>query len=196
LTETDLGTFLPNDIPDPTYDRPSSLAKALIYQAAYGGEIINAPSPCGENCSFTQSFVGPAYKCEEKDPYDPLSPWCKLAATYWEAPSCQEMRLWPAYSAGNATDEDFCAKYLQGADCGLFWGYDPNTGDVRDEWMSGTIWILYTYLPEEYRNDDQYIYQFSEVWQNYSYRCEQWEAQYDIRRTWVNSKQTIDSYYT
>jgi hypothetical protein len=32
-----------------------------------GGEIITWLSPCGSNCSYTVSFVGPAYKCQKLD---------------------------------------------------------------------------------------------------------------------------------
>lgn len=32
-----------------------------------GGEIITWPSPCGSNCSYIVSFVGPAYKCQKLD---------------------------------------------------------------------------------------------------------------------------------
>jgi hypothetical protein len=54
----------------PVYSRASSRALALVYQTAYGGRIVGAESPCGGgvNCSFRQSFVGPAYKCEPWQP--------------------------------------------------------------------------------------------------------------------------------
>jgi len=38
-----------------------------------GGQIIPWPSPCGFNCSYTFSFVGPAYQCEDLGPFASLS---------------------------------------------------------------------------------------------------------------------------
>ena len=36
------------------------------------GQLISWPSPCGLNCSYTVSFVGPAYHCVEFGPYSSI----------------------------------------------------------------------------------------------------------------------------
>ncbi|KAH8676497.1 hypothetical protein BGZ60DRAFT_429013 [Tricladium varicosporioides] len=53
-----------------TYNRyigPSSRATGLVHSTIYGGHVLLPSSPCGANCTFTQSFTGPAYKCWEID---------------------------------------------------------------------------------------------------------------------------------
>ena len=43
----------------------------ILSRVAYGGEPISWPSPCGVNCSYTFSFVGPAYQCVDLGPWSP-----------------------------------------------------------------------------------------------------------------------------
>ncbi|CAM1503169.1 Fc.00g079450.m01.CDS01 [Cosmosporella sp. VM-42] len=53
-------------------------ATGLIYNTMYSKRIVEAPSPCGANCSFTQTFNAPAYKCDNVD-YNNISadnPFC------------------------------------------------------------------------------------------------------------------------
>jgi hypothetical protein len=48
----------------PSYFKDLSLAVVLVNQTAYSGHIVGA----GANCSFSELFVGPAYKCPSRAP--------------------------------------------------------------------------------------------------------------------------------
>lgn len=60
------------------YQDATKGASGLIYNTMYGKRIVEAPSPCGANCSFTQTFNAPAYKCDDVDynNIDPENPFC------------------------------------------------------------------------------------------------------------------------
>jgi len=62
--------------------------------------------------------------------------------------------------------------------------------------MDGVIAINYTYVPPEYRTDNESLIQTVHGQRNYSYVCEQWRTQFDIRRTYMDSVQLIDSSFT
>ncbi|KAH0543428.1 hypothetical protein FGG08_002286 [Glutinoglossum americanum] len=180
----------------PGYDHPSSKATAVVYQTTYGGGIASAISPCGANCTFTQSFVGPSYRCEQLDQYDSTAPWCQADSRH----SCEDVvgdfgltdpKSVTSYLAGNSSG-DFCAKYLPDHSGGCPWG-PGNT----EAWMDGVIWVFHRYLPSEYRAG----YNFTSItnptipgsaWQNYTFRCTQWDTRFDIRRTYFDSEQRIE----
>ncbi|KAF4624718.1 hypothetical protein G7Y89_g13448 [Cudoniella acicularis] len=60
------------------YTGPSSRAKGLIYSTVYGGQILTPDSPCGSNCTFNQTFIRPAYQCQDVDytKANPQNPFC------------------------------------------------------------------------------------------------------------------------
>ncbi|KAI5468149.1 hypothetical protein BGZ63DRAFT_460017 [Mariannaea sp. PMI_226] len=64
---------------EPDYTGPSRGGLSIIYQSVFQGDIMKSSSPCGVNCSFSQSFTAPTYKCEDVDEYDPEAPWCYSA---------------------------------------------------------------------------------------------------------------------
>ena len=47
-----------------TFIGASEQIRRVAARVLTGGEIINWPSPCGSNCSYSVSFFGPAYNCE------------------------------------------------------------------------------------------------------------------------------------
>ena len=174
----------------PSYGKVRNRATAVILETVYGGQIVQAPSPCGENCTFTQSFVGPAYQCIDKDPYDPDSPWCRPDVLNSTDSSCSE--TWTVYDwdyitfyeASNSST-DFCKSFSSNpAACG-------DDDDVQ-AWENGNIWVRYNYLPDKWRS--KYLTESipPEAWLNYSLRCDQWDTRFDIRRTYVRSQQQVE----
>jgi hypothetical protein len=185
------------DIGSPGYDRPASRATAVVYDAVYSGQIVNADSPCGANCSLTQSFIGPSYKCTQLDQYDTDAPWCQTDASDSCADIVSDFNLTDpskviAYQAQNSS-ADFCSKYLKRPEACM---QQPGDGDA---WMDGTLWVRHKFLPQAFREG----YNASSVlsnptlpgsaWHNYTFRCEQWQTRFDIRRTWSNFQQHIDA---
>jgi hypothetical protein len=49
------------------YVSASSPATGFIYNTMYGRRIVDAPSPYGANCSFSQTFISPSYNCRGVD---------------------------------------------------------------------------------------------------------------------------------
>src|ERR1700753_1937925 len=47
------------------YVGPSSRAVGMVYNTFNSGQMPPLPSPCNGNCTFNQTFFGPAYKCDE-----------------------------------------------------------------------------------------------------------------------------------
>ena len=47
--------------------------QGIASRVLMGGEIISWPSPCGLNCSYTVSFVGPAYQCVDLGPLSSIT---------------------------------------------------------------------------------------------------------------------------
>jgi hypothetical protein len=167
----------------PQYDGPASRAISLIYQAAYGGEIVYGASPCGANCQYHQSFVGPSYRCFELDQYDTSAPWCVEGAK--SDISCESVidtgvdpLKTQTYEARNSS-ELFIDKYG-----GPLWT------DGEDEWMDGIIWIRHRYLPLEWRGTlpDDMSYPPPSAWKNFTSRCEQWHTRFDVQRVWLDSE--------
>jgi hypothetical protein len=174
--------------PTPGYDKPSNRALAIIYETVYGGRVVEASSPCGPNCTFTQSFVGPSYSCVQLDQYDPDSPWCdpSIRNTTDDHRTCAEVigegSPFPgnvtAYEARNSS-ANFCVKYLGTPEDGCNWR------GTQDEWQDGTLWVRHRYLPPELRNESLFT---NSMWQNFTFKCEQWDTKFDLRRTYVNSQ--------
>ena len=179
-TENKLFKDMSGGVGTPGYDGPSSRARALIYQTAYGGEVIHSPSPCGANCSFVQSFEGPSYKCTALDPYDASAPWCVEQAK--RERSCEETINTgtdpvkaQTYEARNSS-EYFSTKY---------YGTLPWT-EGNDEWMDGILWVRHRYLLPEWRSIPEGKVRPNEAWLNFTFRCEQWDTRFDLRQTYVD----------
>lgn len=49
--------------PSETYLGPSAPLRRIAIRVLTNGELITWPSPCGINCSYTATFFGPAYQC-------------------------------------------------------------------------------------------------------------------------------------
>jgi hypothetical protein len=167
--------------PTPGYDKPSKRALAIIYETVYGGRVVEASSPCGPNCTFTQSFVGPSYSCDQLDQYDPDAPWCdpNVRNTTNDQRTCAEIiGEGTKYEARNSS-ANFCVKYLGRPDDGCNWR------GTQDEWQDGILWVRHRYLPPELRNESNIT---NSMWQNFTFKCEQWDTKFDLRRTYVNSQ--------
>jgi len=157
------------------FNGPSKAGLALIYQTVYQGRIATARSPCGgANCSFTQSFMGSSYKCEDVDARDPLAPWCYGTSYSFGGPngSCTELAPeMQLYRANNSTDDN-------------------------------RFWVMYRYFPPESRGDESWFDPHgntkipTSMYQNTSFRCEMWNTSFDIRRTFINSQQHIEANLT
>jgi hypothetical protein len=136
-----LGTFANGPT---SYSKPNNRVSSVILESAYTGQIVQTPSPCGDNCTFTQSFVGPAYQCVDKDPYDMESPWCyggSCGTVFDYSPDLHEATF---YLASNSS-RDFCTNLTSNsAACGLI-------DDTTEAWDDGNIWVWYSYLPEEWK---------------------------------------------
>ena len=158
-----------------SYYRPTSRVVALIYQTMYGGIIADAPSPCGPNCTFSQSFVAPTYQCS---PTTPEYPDFLLGS-----PSDVSRVNW--YRAWN-TSADFCATMGDAQSCTF------NTGD---EWLAGIIRVDYVYLSKDQRDiweaDNSYAIP-SSAWEYSGILCEQWFTRLEVQRTYSNSIQIFN----
>ena len=190
------------------YTKPTNRLAALISEVAYNGQIVQAPSPCGENCTFTQSFIGPTYQCVEMDPNDPSAPWCTQAALSQSSyTTCSQS--WGSLSAfmyANATRFSFYEASNSSADFCTSLSSNPaacNSLSTTQAWENGNIWVRYTYLPENLRPEFQGNTSVpasaqgntslpADAWQHLSYRCDQWDARFNLRRTYINSTQHVE----
>jgi hypothetical protein len=184
-----------NGPPYSVYTKPTNRLTALISEVAYSGQIIQAPSPCGDNCNFTQSFVGPTYQCVEIDPYDISAPWCSNAAleeslfatcpeTWGDSGEFLNTTSMVFYEATNSSS-DFCTSVSSNPAACNFTAEEP--------WENGNLWVRYKYLPETLR--PQFHGNTSvpaNAWRNLSYRCDQWDARFDLTRTYINSTQQVE----
>jgi hypothetical protein len=155
---------------DPVYGGASTVMLAIAYQTAYGGQILPGASPCGANCTFEQSFMGPSYKCTSVAPaYNGTIPY------FW---------------ARNST-EDFCQKYPSqytiGGNC--------TWSGTDDEWQDGVLTVDYVFTPLQDRANETNQGDIKS-YNKYAYRCEQWRTAYAIRRTYQDSIQTINYNFT
>lgn len=179
--------------PTPGYNKPSNRALAIIYETAYGGRVVEAASPCGPNCTFIQSFIGPSYNCAQLDQYDPDAPWCdpNIRNTTNDPRTCEQVigeGSFPdpgnvtSYEARNSS-ANFCVKYLGRPEDGCFWR------GTQDEWQDGILWVRHRYLPPQLR--DELVFTNS-MWQNYTFKCQQWDTKFDLRRIYVNSQMQFE----
>jgi len=51
----------------------AATVEAISYRVLFGGGIVPWTSPCGLNCSYSISFVGPAYQCSDLGPLSSTS---------------------------------------------------------------------------------------------------------------------------
>src|SRR5436190_2436027 len=122
------------------YYKHSSRATGLVYSTVYGGRILSAESPCGANCTFTQSFIGPAYLCRDVDytrDDEPGNPFCH------------------GTSYLNYECDDFASLTYNAFDI-TWYNARNSTGDVcagcnGEGWRDGKLWVLYQYLQPSYR---------------------------------------------
>jgi hypothetical protein len=177
------------------YTKPTNRLTALIAEAVYNGQIVQSPSPCGENCTFTQSFVGPTYQCTEMDPYDTSSPWCSPAGLQNSGyANCSE--VWEVFGASprstlyeaSNSSADFCTNLSSNPGA-----CNSSFTSTTEAWENGNIWVRYKYLPEYWRDQFQENKSVpANAWMNLSYRCDQWDARFDLNRTYNNSVQQVE----
>ncbi|KAH7370231.1 hypothetical protein BKA65DRAFT_589617 [Rhexocercosporidium sp. MPI-PUGE-AT-0058] len=168
------------------YTGPSSRAKGLIYSTVYGGQIVPAASPCGANCTFNQTFNGPAYQCRDVDytQSNPGNPFCH------DGP-CSASHF--ASATNSAFDiEWYMAQNSSGNTC---------TGCLGEAWMDGKLWVEYRYLLPEYRlqtgDPPRNATPIPDsAFEKHQFMCQSYNASYAIRRTYVDFKQKIEGHLT
>ncbi|KAH9204019.1 hypothetical protein DL95DRAFT_398852 [Leptodontidium sp. 2 PMI_412] len=178
--------------PDPTaYIGPSPPINGLVYGTIYGGQVLSTDSPCGANCTFNQSFVGPAYKCRDVDytqNSEPNNPFCLEIAN---GPmngtiSCESYFDFGPHFNNNAFDTT--------------WYYARNSSrlcpDCFEPWVDGKIWVLYQYLLPQYRIQAVDFPANStpipeSAWEKHQFVCQSYNARFDIERTYINYQQII-----
>ncbi|KAF2685989.1 hypothetical protein K458DRAFT_402540 [Lentithecium fluviatile CBS 122367] len=178
------------------YIKPSPPATSFISNTLYGKAIIDAPSPCGANCSFSQSFVGPAYKCDDVDfmrndaignPFCTESFYGNGACGGYFDPITLDPFVANWYVAQNSSG-DVCA---------------GTSGDRLDScainaepWWDGKLWVLYQYLLQEYRSTDELGFNLTpvpdEAWERHVFMCQSYNATYSLKRTYQDFQQTVD----
>lgn len=92
------------------------------------GELISWPSPCGLNCSYAISFVGPAYQCAEAGPYSSIP-----------------VNLTELTLIATDASQFYIPPFINGSL--WYWGVD--------DWGNGTrpvgLWIVYNFLQSTMR---------------------------------------------
>ena len=157
-----------------SYDKPSTRANGLMYSTIYSGRISLTASPCGSNCSFSQTFFGPAYKCSEVDytqadiPGNPFFHGAEADKAFSDSGPLSNPYTW--YRGSNST----C---IRGHLC-----YDD-----ADRWKDGKIWILQRYLLPEARGKVPEV-PFGSLpdssWEKHQIVCQSYNATYTILRTY------------
>ncbi|KAK4443448.1 hypothetical protein QBC34DRAFT_443396 [Podospora aff. communis PSN243] len=181
------------------YDTASSAATGFVYTTLYGKRIIEAPSPCGANCSFSQTFAGPAYKCDNIDfmtTTDTNNPFCAYPQDPATLGTCGGIFLdarngfsvegitW--YRALNSSEVPNC---------------DDNSTICRPltGWEDGKLWVAHQYLQPSYRSlfDDTGILKdptnklpFS-AFDRRMFACQSYNATYTIHRRYQNFQQFL-----
>jgi hypothetical protein len=162
-----------------SYIGPTKAGLAIVYEALYRGSIARAPSPCGSNCTFTQSFQAPSYVCEDVDNQDPNAPWCydigarPNGSCYADHPMSKEM----FYAANSTTDSSIVSDY--------------------------NLWVRHRYVAPMYRRNKTdttaetgYVADLDVPYENITFRCEMKKTKFEVRRTYVNSLQEIHGLWT
>jgi len=161
------------------YSGPSSRAKGLIYSTVYGGQVLSPDSPCGPNCTFNQTFNGPAYQCRDIDytKPDPSNPFCQKDCTqYFSTPT------------RNAFDiEWYTAKNSTGGTC------KDCSGEA---WQDGKLWVGYQYLPPQYRTQsgDPPVNTTpiaDTALEKHIFVCQSYNATYNLQITYIDFQQSI-----
>ena len=156
------------------YVKPSTGANGLIYSTIHNGRISLAPSPCGLDCSFSQTFFGPAYKCSEVDyaqadiPGNPFPHGAEAQKAFAATGGVYSPYEW--YIGTNST----C---ISGQVC---------HGD-DERWKDGRVWILYRYLLPEAREkipEGRLKNIPDSSWEKHQIVCQSFNATYTILHTY------------
>jgi hypothetical protein len=149
------------------YNGPSRALKAIIYQTVYSGTILEAGSPCGPNCTYSQTFLAPTFKCEDIDLYDPNAPWC-----------------FPYNAVPNGTCVDPMSLDI------IAVPYYASNSTTTDNSTDGLLWVKYSHYDSDVLGpQDANQMPLPPAQQNISFKCEFWQSRYDIQRKFVDSKQ-------
>ena len=177
------------------YIGPSSRALGLVYSTLNGGQISPLPSPCNGNCTFNQTFFGPAYKCDEVTPETevPEGIFYNIPASDIEAVGIISTRpyvaTWYWARLANCKNATF-----DGAECpqtnttsgGIG---SPAIGDATAS-SDSRFWIFYRWLPPEKRDVNRTVWDGS-IWENHKIMCQQYNASFNIQRTYLGLGQHI-----
>jgi hypothetical protein len=170
-------------------------ATGLIFNTMYGKRIVEAQSPCGANCSFTQTFYAPAYKCDDVD-YANIgadNPFCgeddgtpakeRCESSFKLSTSNTFQRVW--YQARNSSG-DPCGKY----------GRDSSFCPTFEPWQDGKLWVAHQHFLQQYRDTPtERGYNTTpvpeEAWEFHMFMCQSYNATYTVERTYKNFVQRI-----
>lgn len=162
------------------YSGPSSRAKGLIYSTVYGGQALPPDSPCGSNCTFNQTFNGPAYRCQDVDytKADPKNPFCSNM-------DCTEYFSSPTRNAFDI--EWYAAKNSSGNTC---------TDCTGDTWHDGKLWVKYQYLLPQYRTQSgdpptNATPIPDSAFEKHVFVCQSYNATYTLQKTYINFQQSV-----
>jgi hypothetical protein len=177
------------------YVKPSSPATSFISNTLYGKRIIDAPSPCGANCSFSQAFFGPAYKCEDVDftRNDTIgNPFC--TESFYGHGDCGGY-FDPIMFSDPFVANWYMARNSTGDVCAGFSGDDSSCPINAEPWWDGKLWVLYQYLLPQYRSTDNMGRNATpvpdEAWERNLFMCQSYNATYSLKRTYQNFQQTV-----
>jgi hypothetical protein len=166
--------------------------KALSMKAAYGQQIVNYPSPCGVNCTYNIEFVGPTYRCEEK----PVTSQVIDDNNWNEFGGMMDGRQYHT--------KWYRSSLLSSRDMAVRKACDGDTTCLENEgnfWVSsgnGVFNVSHRYLEHDLRNKTltqilhsgkKYFGGF-ENFQNFTFACTQYMAEYRVNVTFVNEKPT------
>jgi hypothetical protein len=168
------------------YVSASAPATGFIYNTMYGRRIVDAPSPCGVNCSFSQTFIGPGYNCRDIDftrNDEPGNPFCTKSYSGYGAcggyfdPFLDNAFDVNWYMASNSSG-DICQEHPGDYSC-----------SAVEPWMERKSWVLYQYLLPEYRSSqtDQGTNStaiLDDAWEGHVFVCESYNATYTLKRTY------------
>ncbi|KAH6893066.1 hypothetical protein B0T10DRAFT_591958 [Thelonectria olida] len=183
------------------YSEATKEGAVLILNTMYGKRIIETESPCGANCSFTQTFNAPAYKCDDVD-YANIgadNPFCgeddgtpakeRCEAPFNIATGNPFQRTW--YKALNSSG-DLCERYR---------GADASFCPTYEAWQDGKLWVAHQHFLEQYRDTSMNQgYNTTpvpeEAWEFHMFMCQSYNATYTIERTYKNFVQKVAGHLT
>jgi hypothetical protein len=169
------------------YLGPSPRANGLVYSTVYGGSVLSTDSPCGPNCSFTQTFTGPAYQCQDIDytqDDDPGNPFCHGSSDVTSDGSCADF--------ASGTNSAFDVTWYKAVNS----TGDTCTGCTGEPWMDGKVWVEYQYLLPQYRiqtgSPPANVTPIPDsAFEKHQFMCQSYDATYTLERTYVNFQQTV-----